>query len=75
VAAKSQTNKLVVTPQRSASFLEDISDLLDNLPLQAFVELTRRLLTSIPYQPPGAARPRAFLNTVIFIVAEYGSTP
>jgi hypothetical protein len=75
VTAKSQTNNLVVTPQRSASFLEDISDLLDNLPLQACVGLTRRLLTSIPYLPPGAARPRAVLKTVIPYVAEYSRKP
>jgi hypothetical protein len=57
VAAKCQINNLVLTPQLPASVLEDISDLLDNLPLQACVELTRRMLTSIPYLPPGAARP------------------
>jgi hypothetical protein len=75
VPAKSQTKTLVVTSQRPASVLEDISDLLDNLPVQACVELTRRLLTSIPYLPPGAARPRAVLKTVILFVAEYDSTP
>jgi len=74
-AAKPKPNELVVNPQRPASVLEDISDLLDNLPLQACVELTRRLLTSIPFLPPGAARPRAVLKTVILFVAEYGSTP
>jgi hypothetical protein len=75
VPVKSQTNNLVVTTQRPASVLEDISDLLDYLPLQACVELTRRLLTSIPYLPPGAAHPRAVLKTVILFVAEYDSTP
>jgi hypothetical protein len=73
VGAKSQPNNLVVTPQRSAFVLEDISDLLDNLPLQACVELTRRLLTSIPFLPPGAARPRTVIKTIILFMAEYGS--
>jgi hypothetical protein len=45
VAARSQTNDLVVTAQRPVSVLEDISDLLDNLLLQPYVELTRRMLT------------------------------
>jgi hypothetical protein len=75
VAAKPTTPELVVLTQSSSSPLEDISDLLDCLPLQACVELTRRLLTSISSLPTGAARPRAFLKTVILFVAEYGSTP
>jgi len=54
--------------------LEEISDLLDRLPLQACVELTRRLLTSISSLPTGSACPRAVLKTVIPFVAEYGST-
>jgi hypothetical protein len=61
---------LVVPTHISASTLEKISDLLDRIPLQACVELTRRLLTL-----RGVARPRAFLKTVILFVAEYGSTP
>ena len=55
--------------------LEEISDLLDRLPIQACVELTRRLLTSITSLPTGSARQRAVLKTVILFVAEYGSTP
>ena len=55
--------------------LEEIYDLLDRLPLQACVELTRRLLTSISSLPTGTVRPRAVLKTVILFVAEYGSTP
>jgi len=55
--------------------LEEISDLLDRLPLQACVELTRRLLTSISSLPTGTARQRAVLKTVTLFVAEYGSTP
>jgi hypothetical protein len=75
VAAKPTTPKLVVPTQSSSSPLEDISDLLDPLPLQACVELTRQLLTSISSIPTRAARPRAVLKTVILFVAEYGSTP
>jgi hypothetical protein len=75
VASKFQTNDLVATPQRPASVFEDISDLLDILTLQACVELTRRLLTSVPTLPPGAASPHAVLIPVILFVAEYGSTP
>jgi hypothetical protein len=75
VTAKPTTPDLVVPTQSSNSPLEDISDRLDRLPIQACVELTRRLLTSIPSLPTGAARPRAVLKTVILFVAEYGSTP
>ena len=74
-AAKHTTPKLVVPTQSTATPLEEISDLLDVLPIQACVELTRRLLTSISSLPTGAARPRAVLKTVILFVAEYGSTP
>ena len=73
-AAKPTTPELVVPTQSCTSPLDDISDLLDHLPIQACVELTRRLLTSISL-PTGAARPRAVLKTVILFVAEYGSTP
>jgi hypothetical protein len=74
VAATPTTPKLVV-PTQSSSPLQDISDLLDHLPLQACVELTRRLLASISSLPTGAARPRAVLKVVVLFVAEYGSTP
>jgi hypothetical protein len=53
----------------------EIFDLLDNLPVNACVELTRRLLTAVPTLPSGAARSRAVLIIVIHFVAEYGSTP
>jgi hypothetical protein len=72
-AAKPTILELVVPTQPSSSPLEDISD-LDHLPLQACVELTRRLLTSISSLPTRAARPRAVL-TVILFMAEYCSTP
>ena len=71
-AATKPTIPLLVVPTNP---LEDISDLLDRLPLQACVELTRRLLTSISSFTTGTARPRAVLKTVILFVAEYGSTP
>ena len=73
-ATKPTTPVLVVPNQGNTNPLEEISDLLDRLPLQACVELTRRLLTSFSL-PSGAARPRAVLKTVILFVAEYGSTP
>ena len=72
-ATKPTTPVLVVPNQSTTNPLEEISD-LDRLPLQACVELTRRLLTSSSL-PSGAARPRAVLKTVILFVAEYGSTP
>ena len=74
-AAKPTTPELVVPTQSSTSTLEDISDLLDHLPIQACEELTRRLLTSTSFLPTGAARQLAVLKTVILFVAEYGSTP
>jgi hypothetical protein len=75
VAAKPTTSELVVPTQSPASSLEEISDLLDHLHIQASVELTRRLLTYISTLSTGAARPRAVLKTVILFVAEYGSKP
>ena len=69
--AKSTTLVLVVP----INPLEEISDLLDRLPLQACVKPTRRLLTSISSAPTGTDRPRALLKTIILFVAEYGSTP
>jgi hypothetical protein len=52
-AAKPTIYELVVPIQSPTSRLEEISDLLDHLPIQAFVELTRRLLTSISFLPTG----------------------
>ena len=73
--ATTSPKPVVANPHPTTSPIEGISDLLDNLPLDACVELTRRLLTSILSLPKGAARPRAVLKTVIFIMTEYGSTP
>jgi hypothetical protein len=53
----------------------EISDLIDNLPVNACGELTRRLLTAVRSLPSGAARSRAVLKIVILFVDEYGSTP
>jgi hypothetical protein len=58
----------------SQSPIEEIADLLDNLHLDACMELTRRLLTALPNLPPGAARSRAVLKTVVLFISEYGST-
>jgi hypothetical protein len=74
-AAKPTTPDLVVPTQTSNSPLEEISDQLAYFPIQACVELTRRLPTSISSLPTGAARPRAVLKTVILFVAKHGSTP
>jgi hypothetical protein len=62
-------------PPPNQSPIEEISDLLDNLPVNACVELTRQLLTAVPTLPSDAARSRAVLKIVILFVAEYGSTP
>jgi len=71
-AATKPTTLVLVVPTNP---LEEISYLLERLPLQACGELSRRILTSISYLPTGTARPRAVLNTVILFVSEYGSTP
>jgi hypothetical protein len=67
-AAVKPTNPNQVVPTQTST-LEEMSD-LDRLPLQACVELTRRLLASVTSLPTGAARPRAVLKTVILFVAE-----
>jgi hypothetical protein len=69
-----QPKKLVAPYQPHLSPIEEISDLLDNLLLDACVELTRRLLTSIPTLPTGPARTRVVLKIVVLLAAEYGST-
>jgi len=65
--------ELVVPPQPNQSLAEETSDLLDNFPLNASVELTRRILTSIPILPSGAAHSQAVLKIIGLFVAEYGS--
>ena len=72
---KPTTPDLVIPNQSSTSPLKEISDLLNHLPLQACVELIRRLLTSISSLPTAAACLQAVLKTIILFVAKYGSTP
>jgi hypothetical protein len=72
-ATTKPTNPDLVVPTQTSPL--EISDLLDRLPLQERVELTRRLLTSITSLPTGAACQRAVLKTVILFMAEYGSMP
>jgi len=74
-ATKPITPVLLVPTQSPTNPLEEISDLLARLPLQAGVELTRRLLTFFSSLPSEAARPRAVLKTVTLFETEYGSTP
>jgi hypothetical protein len=59
--------KPIPPPQSFKSPFEEISDLLDTLPLGASVELTRRLLTAAPTLPSGAARSRAVLKIVVLL--------
>jgi hypothetical protein len=71
------TPMVLVAPSQTTSTqspLEEISDILNNLPLKGCVELTRRLLTSVPTLPAGPARTRAVLKIVVLFVADYGST-
>ena len=65
-------NELVVLPRPNQSPIE-ISGFLDNLPLNACVELTQRILTSVPTHLSGAARLRAVLKTIVLFVAEYSN--
>jgi hypothetical protein len=74
-AAKPITAELVVPTQTSSSPLEDISDLLDHLPLPTCEDLTRWLHTVISSLPTEAARTRAVFKTVILFMSEYGCTP
>ena len=67
--------QVVANLHPTTSPIEGIYDHLDNLPLDACVELNRWLLTSISSLPKGAARLRAVLKTVILFVADNGSTP
>jgi hypothetical protein len=61
------------TPQpQSQSPLEGITDLLDNLPTSASVDLTRRLLSAASSLPAGKARPRAVLKNVIHSLSGHG---
>ena len=68
------SQQLVPSSAANPSHLEEILDLLDTLPMDACVELTRRLRTTVPSLPSGPARSRAFLKIVVLFVVEYGST-
>jgi len=65
--------ELVVLLQPNQSPTEEISDLLDNLLINACVVLTCRILTSVPTLPFGPARWQSVLKIVILFVTEYGS--
>jgi len=68
-----KTNELVVPPQPDQS-PNEISELLDRLALNVYVQLTRKILISFPTLPSGLARSQAVIKTVVLLVAEYGST-
>jgi hypothetical protein len=53
MANKPNPVKLVEPTHSTTSPLEDISDLLDNVPFAARVEVTRQLITSISSLPNG----------------------
>jgi hypothetical protein len=59
------------SPPQGQSSLEGIADLLENLPTNACVELTRRRLSAASSLPTGEVRLRAVLKTVILFIAEY----
>jgi hypothetical protein len=59
----------------TTSPLEGISVLIDKLPINACLELTRRVFISIPSLPKGAVRSLVVLIAVILFVAEFCSTP
>jgi hypothetical protein len=73
VAKPTTSQQLVLSPAANPSPLEEISD-LDALPMDACVELTRRLLTAVPCLLSGPARSRAVLKIVLLFETEYGST-
>jgi hypothetical protein len=57
---------------QSQSTLEGITDLLNNLPTSACVQLALRLLSTASYLATGDARPQPVLKTVIPFLAEHG---
>jgi len=59
-------NQTGVPTQSPTCTFEEISDLVDHLPLHACVELTRHLLMSICSLPTGPVLPRTALKTVSF---------
>ena len=70
------TKELEATTKPTQSPNEEISDLLDSLPIHACVELTRRLLTTVPTFPIGPTRSRAVLKIlVLFVDGRRGPKP
>jgi hypothetical protein len=52
----------------------EFSDLVDNHPLDTFVELKSLMLASVATVPTGAPRSRALLKKLVLSVANYGTT-
>lgn len=73
-SSQPKPNDLVTTPHPNQSPIEEISDPLDNLPLNACVDLTRRILTSVPTITSGPARLLVVLKTVVLFVSAYSIT-
>jgi len=72
--SQSKTKELVVPTLNKQSPFGETSDLLDDLPLNACVEFTHRIFTSVRTLPSGPAHSQAVLKTIVPFVAEYGST-
>jgi hypothetical protein len=61
----------VTLSRNSKSPLEGIADLLENLPTEACIGFTSRLLSTAASLRTDEARSQAFLKTVILFIAEY----
>jgi hypothetical protein len=61
-------------PQPSLSPVEEISRLLDTLPLDAYVDPTRLFVVAVPNLSPGEVRSLAVLKIVVLFISDYGST-
>lgn len=74
-AAKEPTPiNLVLNTKTNQLPIEEIYHMLDNVLVEACVELTRRLLAALLTLPTGVARSRSNLQTVVLFIVEYGST-
>jgi hypothetical protein len=65
-APKKKPNPDSIPPPNQSPIVEN-SDLINILPANACVELTRRLLTAVPTLPFGAGRTRAVLKIVVLL--------
>jgi len=74
-AGKPTTPNPVVPTHSSTTPLQEISYLIDHLPLQACVELNCRLFTSVSSLPTWGVRPLDVRKIVIPFAADYCSTP